>query len=53
MSDEPEIYIDLYDDGRMVPCVMCMASPQLVGSGVCSEECSDALEKWIEEDGNE
>ena len=52
MSDEPEIYIDPYD-GRMVPCVMCAASPQLVGSGVCSEECSDALDRWIEEESNE
>ena len=52
MSDGKEIYIDPYD-GRMVPCVMCAASPQLAGTGVCSEECSDALDKWIEEDGNE
>ena len=52
MSDEPEIYIDPCD-GQMVPCVMCMASPQLAGTGVCSEECSDALEKWMKEDSNE
>lgn len=52
MSDEPEIYIDPYD-GRTVPCVMCMASPQLAGTGVCSEECEDALDKWMEEDSNE
>ena len=52
MSDELEIYIDPYD-GRMVPCVMCAASPQLVGTGVCSEECADAPEKWMEEDSNE
>ena len=52
MSDEPEVFIDPYD-GRMVPCVMCMAAPQLVGSGVCSDECERALNEWIEEDGNE
>ena len=52
MRDEPGIYIDPYD-GRTVPCVMCAASPQPVGTGVCSEECSDALDKWIEEDSNE
>ena len=52
MSDEPEIYIDPYD-GRTVPCVMCMASPQLAGTGVCSEECEDALDKWIEEGSND
>lgn len=52
MSDEPEVFIDPYD-GRTVPCVMCMSSPQLVGTGVCSDECSDALERWMEEDSNE
>lgn len=52
MNDEPEYSIDP-DDGRMVPCVMCMAAPQLAGWGVCSKECEDALEKWIEEDSNE
>ena len=49
MSDGKEIYIDPYD-GRTVPCVMCAASPQLVGTGVCSDACEDALNKWIEED---
>ena len=52
MSDEPEVFIGPYD-GRTVPCVMCMAAPQLAGSGVCSEECANALEKWMEEDSNE
>lgn len=52
MSDEPEVFIDP-DDGRMVPCVMCAASPQLVGTGVCSDECEDALDKWIEEESND
>ena len=52
MSDEPEIYIDPYDGGT-VPCVMCMAAPQTVGTGVCSEECSDAIREWMEEDSND
>ena len=52
MNNEPGICIDPYD-GRMVPCVMCAASPQLAGSGVCSDECADALEKWMEEDSDE
>ena len=52
MSDELEVFIDPYD-GRMVPCVVCMAAPQLVGPGVCSKECEDALEEWMEEDSNE
>lgn len=38
-------------DGRLVPCVMCGAAPQIEGlNGVCSQECSDALDKWIEEE---
>ena len=49
MSNEPEVFIDPYDGGT-VPCVMCMAAPQLVGTGTCSDECADALEKWMEED---
>ena len=52
MSENLEIDIDPYD-GRMIPCAMCMAAPQVGGTGVCSEECSDAIREWMEEDSND
>lgn len=37
-------------DGRMVPCVFCMSSPQIGGTGVCSKECEEELVEWMERD---
>lgn len=37
-------------DGRRVPCVVCMSSPQVGGMGVCSPECEADLEEWNKED---
>ena len=37
-------------DGRMVPCVVCMSSPQVGGKGVCSPECEADLEEWVKKD---
>ena len=34
--------------GRVVPCVMCKADTQFGGLNICSKECSDALDRWIE-----
>lgn len=37
-------------DGRMVPCVFCMSSPQVGGTGVCSSKCEADLNAWVEDD---
>lgn len=46
--DDPDLEPDRDPvDGRMVPCVSCMAAPQVGGMGVCSPKCEAGLEEWI------